>query len=94
MRQKDPAMNFILEVQPEGDPAFQAQTNGVIAEASVSKYQPGREIFFKYDANDNTHAVSGPLPRRGEHGGVRSILSRSIYPHYAVSYTHLTLPTN
>jgi len=50
----NPAMSFMLEVYPEGEPAFQAQTNGVIAEASIPKYQPGREIFVKYDANDNT----------------------------------------
>ncbi|RJP32782.1 MAG: DUF3592 domain-containing protein [Actinobacteria bacterium] len=49
----NPAMSFMLEVQPEGEPAFHAQTTGVIAEASVPKYQPGREIFVKYDPADH-----------------------------------------
>ena len=50
----NPAMSFMLEVHPEGEPAFQAQTTGVIAEASVPKYVPGREIFVKYDPDDKT----------------------------------------
>lgn len=50
----NPAMTFMLEVHPEGEPAFQAQTTGIISEASVPKFQPGGEIFVKYDPNDKT----------------------------------------
>jgi hypothetical protein len=50
----NPAKTFLLEVHPEGEPAFQAQTTGVILEASIPKYQPGQEIFIKYDLNDKS----------------------------------------
>jgi hypothetical protein len=50
----NPAMTFVLEVYPEGEPAFQAQTTGVIAEASVPKYQPGMEVYVKYDPADKS----------------------------------------
>jgi hypothetical protein len=53
----NPAMTFMLEVLPEGEPPFQAQTNGVIAEASIPKYQPGREIFVKFDPDDKTRVA-------------------------------------
>ncbi|NPV59404.1 MAG: DUF3592 domain-containing protein [Actinobacteria bacterium] len=53
----NPAMTFLLEVQPEGEPSFQGQTTGVIAEAAVPKYQVGREIFVKYDPNDKTRVA-------------------------------------
>lgn len=53
----NPAMTFLLEVQPEGEPPFQGQATGVIAEASVPKYQVGREIFVKYDPNDKTRVA-------------------------------------
>ncbi len=50
----NPAKTFLLEVHPEGEPTFQAQTTGVIMETSVPKYQPGKEIFVKYDPNDKS----------------------------------------
>lgn len=50
----NPAMTFLLEVLPEGEPSFQGQATGVIAEASVPKYQVGREIFVKYDPADKS----------------------------------------
>ncbi|MEW6553953.1 MAG: hypothetical protein AB1384_06675 [Actinomycetota bacterium] len=50
----NPAMTFVLEVYPEGEQAFQAQTTGVIAEVSVPKYQPGAEIYVKYDPADRS----------------------------------------
>lgn len=50
----NPAMTFVLEVYPEGEPAFQAQATGVIAEASVPRFQPGAEIYVKYDPADRT----------------------------------------
>lgn len=50
----NPAMTFILDVQPEGKPNFSAQVTGVIGEASVSKYQPGRIVYVKYDPADQS----------------------------------------
>lgn len=50
----NPAMTFVLEVQPEGQPAFQAQVTGVIAERSVPKYQPGKAVHVKFDPHDHT----------------------------------------
>ena len=49
---RNPAMTFILDVQPEGQSAFQAQITGVIGEASVPKYRPGKIIYVKYDPAD------------------------------------------
>lgn len=51
---ENPAMTFILEVKPEGQPSFQAQTTGVIGEASVPKYQPGNTVYVKYDPDDHS----------------------------------------
>ncbi len=48
----NPAMHFLLEVKPEGQAAFQAQTTGVIDESAVQKYQPGKTITIKYDPDD------------------------------------------
>ncbi len=50
----NPAMTFVLEVYPEGEAAFQTQTTGVIAEVSVPKYQPGMEVYVKYDPADRS----------------------------------------
>ncbi|MDI6830540.1 MAG: hypothetical protein QME88_04310 [Actinomycetota bacterium] len=53
----NPAMTFLLEVQPEGESPFQGQATGVIAEASVPKYQVGKEIFVKYDPGDKSRVA-------------------------------------
>jgi hypothetical protein len=50
----NPYVEIEVEVLPESSPAFSAKTKGVIAEASVSKFQPGEEIFVKYDLYDNS----------------------------------------
>ena len=50
----NPAMQFVLEVQPPGGEPFQAQTTGVVHEDSVPKFQPGKTIYVKYDPNDLT----------------------------------------
>jgi hypothetical protein len=50
----NPAMTFLLEVRPEGEPSFQAQTTGVIMETSIPKYQPGNEVYVKYDPADHS----------------------------------------
>lgn len=43
-----------LEVLPEGSSSFSASTKGVIKESSVPKFQPGCEIYVKYDFYDNS----------------------------------------
>ncbi len=53
----NPAMTFLLEVRPEGEPPFQGQATGVIAEVSVPKYQVGCDIFVKYDPRDKTRVA-------------------------------------
>ena len=47
-----PVMQFLLEIKPEEGNAFQAVTMGVIAEASVPKFQAGKTIVVKYDPDD------------------------------------------
>jgi hypothetical protein len=50
----NPAMKFMLEVYPANRPAFQAEAIGVIAQASVPKFQPGKMVFVKFDPNELT----------------------------------------
>lgn len=48
----NPYVELVLEVLPTAAPAFEATVKGVIAEQSVHKYQPGQEVFVKYDPLD------------------------------------------
>ncbi len=50
----NPAMSFVMEVKPEGQPPFQAQVTGVIGEASIPKYQAGKTVYVKYDPADHS----------------------------------------
>ncbi len=50
----NPAVTLQIEVKPDDGPTFNATVKGVIQEASVPKYQPGHEIYVKYDPNDLT----------------------------------------
>ena len=50
----NPYVELELEVLPENAAAFPGKARGVIGEAAVSKYQPGCEIFVKYDLYDNS----------------------------------------
>lgn len=50
----NPYVELEIEVLPDGMAAFPAKVKGVVMESSVPKYQPGQEIFVKYDPNDNT----------------------------------------
>ncbi|MDQ6985327.1 MAG: hypothetical protein Q9M91_01715 [Candidatus Dojkabacteria bacterium] len=45
----NPAVEFVLQIIPDNQPAFKASTISVISEQSISKFQPGEEIFVKYD---------------------------------------------
>ncbi len=53
----NPYVELELEVLPENAGSFSATTKGVIAEASVPKYQPGCTVFVKYDLYDNSKVV-------------------------------------
>lgn len=53
----NPAVSLGLKVIPEDGSSFNATTRGIIKRESVHKYQAGREIFVKYDINDNSKVV-------------------------------------
>jgi hypothetical protein len=53
----NPYVELEVEVLPENTSSFSGRTKGVIAEASVPKFQPGQEIFVKYDYYDNSKVV-------------------------------------
>jgi len=53
----NPYVEIEVEVLPDISPAFSGKTKGVIAEASVEKFQPGKEIYVKYDPYDNAKIV-------------------------------------
>lgn len=50
----NPAVEIEVQVLPNDRPSFEAKCIGVIGEQAVSKYQPGEEIYVKYDPNDIT----------------------------------------
>jgi hypothetical protein len=50
----NPYAELELEVLPGNAAAFPAKVRGAISEASMPKYQPGCEIFVKYDLYDNS----------------------------------------
>ncbi len=50
----NPYAELEMEVLPEHSSSFSGKTKAVISETSVSKYQPGCEIFVKYDLYDNS----------------------------------------
>lgn len=53
----NPYVELELEVLPENSASFSGKAKGAIAEASVPKYQPGCEIYVKYDFYDNSKVV-------------------------------------
>lgn len=53
----NPYVELELEVLPENAPSFSGKAKGVIAEASIHKYQPGCTIYVKYDLYDNSKVV-------------------------------------
>lgn len=48
----DPVYSFVLEVLPDDTPAYEAKCMGVILNPSVPKFQPGKQIYIKYDPED------------------------------------------
>jgi hypothetical protein len=53
----NPYVELELEVLPDNAPSFSGKAKGVIAEASVPKYQPGCTVYVKYDLYDNSKVV-------------------------------------
>ena len=53
----NPYAELEIEVLPADAPAFESKVKGPISEQSVAKYQPGQEIFVKYDTNDQTRVA-------------------------------------
>jgi hypothetical protein len=54
----NPAVELELQVIPDDKPAFKSTSMGVISEGSISKYQPGKEVYVKYDPmNTSTVAI-------------------------------------
>jgi hypothetical protein len=53
----NPYVELEVEVLPEHSTSFGGKARGVISEAAVQKYQPGCEIFVKYDLYDNSRVV-------------------------------------
>lgn len=53
----NPFVELELEVLPENAVSFSGKTKGVINAAATVKYQPGAEIFVKYDYYDNSKIV-------------------------------------
>jgi len=49
----NPWSELEIEVLPADEPSFEAKVKGAIGEQAVSKYQPGEEIFVKYDPLDH-----------------------------------------
>ena len=48
------ATAFELEVLPDNEPAYKATCYGVIMQSSVPKYQPGKQVWVKYDPDDKS----------------------------------------
>lgn len=51
---ENPLNFFEIVVMPDRQPAFEASCFGLISSASTGKYQPGKEIYVKYDQNDKS----------------------------------------
>ena len=51
------AAEIEVQVTPKDRPAFSAKAIGVIMQQSVPKFQPGEEIFVKYDPNNITNVT-------------------------------------
>ena len=51
---KNPYVELEMEILPENSSSFSGKARAVIAETSIPKYQPGQEIFVKYDLYENS----------------------------------------
>ena len=53
----NPWTEMEIEVLPTDGPSFEAKVKGAISEQSVSKYQPGEEIYVKYVSSDHSRVA-------------------------------------
>jgi len=51
---QNPFVALDLEVLPDSDKPFKASAKGVVKDTSVPKFQPGKEIWVKYDPDDKS----------------------------------------
>ena len=54
---ENPYVEIEVEVLPSGGTPFKGKTQAGIKDTSVQKYQPGAEIYVKYDPNDTSKVV-------------------------------------
>jgi hypothetical protein len=54
---KAKVMRLKLEVMPKLGSPYQAETQAMIAEASLEKYSPGKKVIIKYDPRDSTRVT-------------------------------------
>ncbi len=62
-------MLFSVEVQPDNEAPFNAETKAFVGLISIDKYQPGTVLYVRYDPMDHTqisvegwHGVPGSNP--------------------------------
>ena len=53
----NPWTELEIEVLPTDGPSFEVKVKGAISEQSVPKYQPGEEIYVKYDSSDHSRVA-------------------------------------
>jgi hypothetical protein len=51
---QNPFVELDLEVLPDSDKPFKASAKGVVKDSSVPKFQPGKEIWVKYNPDDKS----------------------------------------
>lgn len=44
--------SFVVEVLPDNQPAYEAKCIGIISAPSILKFQPGKQVWIKYDPAD------------------------------------------
>ncbi len=53
----NPLATIEVQVLPDNEPAFAATVKGAIKQTSIPLFQPGEEIFVKYDPSDKTRVT-------------------------------------
>jgi hypothetical protein len=56
---RDPVVHFVLEVQPIGRPAFQAETEKLVSRLEIPQIQPGSLVEVRYDPETLAVAILG-----------------------------------
>jgi hypothetical protein len=63
-----PMVRMLLEVQPPGEPAFQAETERLVSRLEIPQIQPGNVVGVKYDPSSRAVALADT-----EEGGMSSM---------------------